>query len=462
MVPGAKQTVWDWNSRGFVVARASGYGRGAMHTETPAPPAATDIGRDLAPFEQLMLVEERPGFPMCFFVECRVAGPLDEHRLRRAVAAAAGRHPLVCSRVAGHASRPRWLSPDVRPALVWLPRTGDPWNPLDLTRESGVRLVVLSDGPGRHRVVMQVHHATCDGIAACEFFGDIWAIYAGLEPRPFSRGRSGVRASAAAPASGAATRDFAMFLPAPLARRPARAGASPGSPAVEPPYATIQFDAPFTARLRSAAADHGTSLNDVLVAAVMRAVVSWNAAAGRRGSNVRITMPVSMRPVGTRSPAGNAISYAFLDRRADDCGELAGLAASIGSATRWILETNAAAAFLDTLGWLTRRPLLLKLLTRLPVCLSSVVFSNVGDASRRMRIGAARPDGRDAPGNVLIEGFIGVPPLRPRTLAAVGGTTYANALALTCLCAAAPDARAGAAAFLELIRDDLERFVAAG
>jgi hypothetical protein len=43
----------------------------------------------------------------------------------------------------------------------------------------------------------------------------------------------------------------------------------------------------------------------------------------------------------------------------------------------------------------------------------------------------------------------------------VGGTTYANALALTCLCAATPDDRAGAAAFLESIRGELEAFVGA-
>jgi hypothetical protein len=166
-----------------------------------------------------------------------------------------------------------------------------------------------------------------------------------------------------------------------------------------------------------------------------------------------------MRAVGARTPAANAIGYACLDRRSDDCGEFATLAVSIAAATKWILDSGAAGAFLSTLGWLARRPVLLQLMTRLPLCLSSVVFSNVGDTSRRMRSGAPKRDGRDAPADLVIEGFCGVPPLRPRTRAAVGGTTYANALALTCLCSATPDARAGAAAFLESIRDELEAFV---
>lgn len=434
-----------------------------MNSDPPAPPGATDTGRILAPFEQLMLVEERPGFPMCFFLECRVAGPLDEDRLRRAVTAAAERHPLLCSRVARRLGRPRWLAPDVRPTVRWRPVAGDPWAPIDLARESGVRLVVLADGPDRHRVVMQVHHSACDGIAACEYFGDVWAVYAGLEPRPFAAGRSagatpGPAAPTSAPGAGTSPLDFAKFLPTPLAHA---AGSRSDAATIAPPYASLQFDAPFTARLRATADRHGTSLNDVLVAAVMRALVGWNAAAGRTRSNVRITMPVSMRAVGARTPAANAIGYAFLDRRSEDCGEFATLAVSIAAATKWILDTGAAGAFLATIGWLARRPLLLKLLTRLPLCLSSVVFSNVGDTSRRMRIGAAKRDGHDAPGDVVIEGFFGVPPLRPRTRAAVGGTTYANALALTCLCSATPDARAGAAAFLESIRGELAAFVGA-
>lgn len=434
-----------------------------MTVHSSANVTATDSERDLAPFEQLMLVEERAGYPMCFFLECRVVGPLEADRLRRAVAAAAERHPLLCSRIAGRLGRPRWLSPDVRPTVLWHPVTGDPWSPIDLARESGVRLVVLDDGSERHRVVMQVHHAACDGIAACEYFGDVWAVYAGLEPRPFTPGRSGgstpgPAAPTLAPGSGTSPLDFARFLPTPLARA---AGPRGDAATIAPPYVSLQFDAPFTARLRAAADRYGTSLNDVLVAAVMRAVVGWNNAAGRTRSNVRITMPVSMRAVGARTPAANAIGYAFLDRRSEDCGELAMLAMSIAAATKWILDTGAAGAFLATLCWLARRPVLLKLLTRLPLCLSSVVFSNVGDTSRRMRSGVPKRDGRDAPGDILIDGFLGVPPLRPQTRAAVGGTTYANALALTCLCSATPDDRAGAATFLESIRGELEALVAA-
>lgn len=422
--------------------------------------AATARPEDLAPFEHLMFVDARPGFPMCFFVECVVAGPLSEIRFRQAVMEAARRHRLLRSRVSVERGRPRWLPPDVSPAVIWNPHTGNPWEAIDIARASGVRLVVIPVAPDRHRVVMQVHHSACDGIAACEYFGDIWAAYAGIAAKPFAAGRSAAVGTAKVGSSinAGSLLEFARFRPTPLARR---LPAAPEREALwrQPPYETLRFDAAFTDRLRTAAGMHGVTVNDALVAAVMRAAVAWNAAAGWKRSDVRITMPVNLRAAGSREPARNAIGYAFLDRSLDASGGFAPLAESINGATKWVLGTGAAASFLTALARLARRPFLLKAVTRLPVCCATAVFSNVGDASRRMRTNAPKIAGCDAPGDLVIEQFLGVPPLRPRTRAAVGGTTYAGGLALSCLCAA-PDGRSGAASFLSLIRGELETFAA--
>jgi len=431
-----------------------------MNNAPPGPSAATASRQELAPFEHLMLVDARPGFPMCFFVECVVAGPLAEIRFRQAVAEAARRHRLLCSRVQVERGRPRWLPPDVSPAVIWHPQTGDPWEAIDIGRASGARLVVIPVASDRHRVVMQVHHSACDGIAACEYFGDIWAAYAGVAAKAFSAGRTAAGAAARAESSVTVgpLMEFARFRPTPLARRMA---AAPERDALwrQPPYETLRFDAAFTDRLKTAAGRQGVSVNDALVAAVMRAAVAWNDAAGRKRSDVRVTMPVNLRAAGSREPARNAIGYAFLDRSLDGSGGFAPLAESINAATRWVLGTGAAASFLAALAWLSRRPFLLKAVTRLPVCCATAVFSYVGDASRRMRTGAPKVAGHDAPGDLVIEQCLGVPPLRPRTRAAVGGTIYAGGLALSCLCAA-PDGRPGAATFLGLIRAELETFAA--
>ena len=443
-----------------------------------AEPASPTAGRPLTPFEQLMLIDDRPGHPMCFFLENLVSGPLQQDRFREAVEMAARRHPLLCSRVGTDKGHPVWLTPDVLPTVIWNPsaRGSDLWRSFDLRRESGVRVVVLCDDEHGHRVVFQIHHSACDGVAGCEFVGDIWASYAGIQPRTFSPPRA-VRIGPPAentPESPSANGgqdmareawSFASFRPTPLAR----VTTSVDSPAVDskcdprsPPYMWLDFDQASTDRLRVAASAGGVSLNDSIIAAVMRAAVAWNTHAGRRPGNVRVTMPVNLRQPGQREPANNNLGYAFLDRTAAQCTKAHELATSIATATRWILDHNAAAFFLDAIAFLARWPWLLRLTTRLPLCISTVVVSNIGDPSRRMRSGVGKVDGCDAPADLVIQGSLGVPPLRPQTRASIGVTTYAGRLALCCLCSAHPDPHAGARLFLDLVRKELEGIAGEG
>ncbi len=440
-----------------------------LRPDAAACPSATPsaVGGLLAPFDQLMLVDARPGHPMCFFLECIVEGNLEEERLRKAVDQAAQRHPRFCSRVVWRGGRPYWLVPDVQPAFVWQPQADgiDPWRPVDLERESGVRIVARAIGPRLHSIVMVVHHSVCDGIAACEFMGDLWACYEGIEPRGFSRPsmRGGEAPEPAPPpteqppaidAVGEALA-FARFLPAALARVPSDAAATPIA-ALEPPYASIELDEAFTSRLRAAAGARKATVNDLIVAAVMRAAIAWNDRAGRRRGGVRVTMPVSTRALRQRDPASNEISYAFLDRSRDACRDQESLVSSLAAASRWILASGAVAGFLEAVRFLSKSPFLLKALTRLPICLSTVIVSNLGDVSRRMRAGVPKIDGRDAPGGLIIRGFRGVPPLRPRTRASVAVLPYAGTTTISCLCSAGSDSRAAGHEFLALIRREVE------
>lgn len=438
----------------------------ATTVSPPAPPPSA-VGEPLAPFDHLMLVDARPGHPMCFFLECIVDGHLDEERLRTAVDLAARRHPRFCSRVAWRGGRPHWLVPDVRPAFVWHPQADglDPWRPIDLERESGVRIVARAIGPRLHGIGMVVHHAVCDGIAACEFMGDLWARYEGLEPRGFSRpatrGGEGPQPTpfeqppAIDPVGEAIA--FTRFFPAALARMRS-AATEPRTAAIEPPYATIELDEACTSRLRAAAAARKATVNDLIVAAVMRASLRWNDRAGKRRGGVRVTMPVSTRAPRQHEPASNEISYAFLDRSSGACRDREALVDSLATASRWILASNAVVGFLEAVRFLSKSPLILKAVTRLPICLSTVIVSNLGDVSRRMRAGVPKIEGRDAPGGLVILGFRGVPPLRPRTRASVGVLPYAGTTTLCCLCSAGPNPQAAGRAFLDLIRQELDGF----
>ena len=424
----------------------------------------------LTAFEHLMLADARPPHPMIFFLECEVEGPLCLDRLRAAVIAAAARHPLIRSRVGFRGGRPHWLAPDVEPVVE--PGGPQAWRPIDLAVESGLRLVVLPAATG-HRVVMVAHHASIDGVAAGEFFGDLWACYDGRDPPAFAPGRrrrssqpaDTARSVAAPPAGGAfrSTLPFVAFRPRPLARRADLASVddAPALGPPQPPFACQTLERDLTATLRSTATTNGWTLNDLVVTAVMRAVGRWNERAGGRAGNVRVTLPVNLRPTGARGPARNELGYAFLDRTAAACADPKRLAAGLAEASRWIVEHDAAREFLAAADVLSRRPWLLRAITRLPLCFSTAVVSTIGDPSRRMRAGVPKVDGLDAPGGLLIRQIRGVPPLRPGTRASLGGTTYAGELTLTGLCSAVPDglpSRAAAREFVELVAAELTAF----
>lgn len=418
-----------------------------------------------------MLTDARPGYPMAFYLDCEVEGPLCLERLRAAAEAAATRHPLLCSRVAWRAGRPHWHPPDVLPVVESAP--ADPWRPIDLSRESGLRLVVLptavDSGAGepatpRHRIVMVAHHAALDGVAGCEYLGDVWACYAGREMPPFSAGRIRSKpVGGSEPGTASSPWPFVRFRPRPLAsRRSSTAGPCAAVDVASPPFRSVTLDDTAFSHLRALVAAEGWSVNDVVVAAVMRAAGRWNKEVGGRPGNVRITLPVSLRPTGSREPACNALGYAFLDRTPPEYADRMRLAAGLAAASRWIVDTGAASGFLEAVGGLASRPWLLRMITRLPLCFSTAVVSTIGDPSRRMRAGLPKVAGCDAPADLVIRAFRGVPPLRPGTRAAVGVTTYRGALSLTSLCSASADGRPSPAAaqeLLGLVAAELEAFL---
>lgn len=422
----------------------------------------------LDPFERLMVADSRRGYPMCFFVEMSGSGRLDRARFTVAVRSAAARHPRLRSRRAG-LIRPVWRAPDREPT-VESADVGTPWRPIDLRRESAARFVIVADGSdsqGRWRVVLMMHHAACDGLAACEIWGDVWTLYHGGRLPPLRDGGTRSRPHAAptspTPASPGwwqSLRDFAALLPQPLLppprqRQPATGGCEP--------YATLVIDEDRANRLRTAALALGGTFNDVVVAASLRAAAAWNERHGGGGSRrpLRVNMPVSLRPLGARLPAVNAIGYAFFDRTPAECREIRPLVASVAVASRWVQDTGAAGEFVRTVGWLAAVPGLLGLVCRIPGCLATLVASNIGDVGRRMRADIPYVDRLGMPDGLRIERAAGVPPIRPGTAVALGIVTYGWTTTISALADTARLGSGAAAVFLGLVDEELDRIAAA-
>ena len=440
-------------------------------TETDRPDAAI---RPLDPLAELMLLDTRPQYPMGFFVECGCAGSLDRERLREALNAVAGRHPNAASHVVWRAGRPFWKSTTTPPAFLWDPQAArvDPWRPFDLSRETGLRLIVFptrsrGESSEAWKLVLFGHHAVCDGLAACELLGEIWTRYADQPMPDLNRSEanfSGSTSTPPPPASGtkeekpiaqrlssvlAEAFRFLIFFPATLARKSIATqrreltdttyaetpvdSSTDAEVNVHPPYRLLSFTADQMNALRNAAEERNVTLNTLILSTSMRVFATWNKeVTGSRGG-IRVTMPVSLRQDGLRRPAQNQIGYAFLDRSFADCQEEETLIQTLSEASGWIKDSGAAGMFITAIGILRKIPGLLWLILRLPVCFSTAVVSNLGDSARCLRTELCDSDAVRIADDAVVTHVVGVPPVRPRTAASLGIARYGDRLYVACL-----------------------------
>src|SRR5262245_53320143 len=124
----------------------------------------------LTPFESLMWLDDRRGYPMTCYVELMFRGELHIDALQAAARQALERHPRLRSRVLSCRDGLQWiLDPCAQADLVVQRSSTDYppgfWDGMDLRREHGLRLVALPERE-TSRLLMQFHHACCDGVGA--------------------------------------------------------------------------------------------------------------------------------------------------------------------------------------------------------------------------------------------------------------------------------------------------------
>ena len=86
----------------------------------PGPPSLPAL--PLVPFEEYMLLDDRPAYPMNFFLRLRFAGCLVPERFDDACRQAVARHPLLAARITRR--KRRWYLVHRCPPVAVLARTG--------------------------------------------------------------------------------------------------------------------------------------------------------------------------------------------------------------------------------------------------------------------------------------------------------------------------------------------------
>lgn len=412
----------------------------------------------LAPFERLMLLDDRPGQPMTFFGELTFTGEMRPDALHWAAEQALARHPLLGACVAARGRDWYWMPADT-PAPLDVrqdqsPIMAEPNGAIDLHREPGVRLWARA-GAGQTYLLLQFHHACCDGRGAMRFVEDILLAYAahvaGAKPdfdrldRAQLRQRSTFRLPKTTSTTNASAnlwrqlRDAYRFH----TQRPAllaQPGAVPSGQLANPAFPGTQthfFTGEEAAAIERAVAACGTTLNDVAMTLLLLTVAEWNQQFAPRDLRrwLRILLPTDLRDRSDlRLPAANRMSLYFLTRRTEDCRSFEELLAGIHCEMQSVKLARVGLDFLMAIGLLQNIPGALSAVLDWPRSLATVLLTNMSDPTRRFRRKLPHDQGRLIIGNVTLNTITGSPPLRPGTGAGFGIGTYAGQIMLNLKC----------------------------
>ncbi|HEY6762036.1 MAG TPA: condensation domain-containing protein [Baekduia sp.] len=315
-------------------------------------------------FLNLDSVEE----PWGVHLEARVSGRLDAERVAAALAAAARRHPLARARLArAHPSDAnyRWEVADALPAVplaiaecrdeAELAAARDRWFAVSPSLEAAPPFrLLLVHGPDGDALLINLHHAAGDGLGALRLLRSILRAYAGEDdpaPAPdrpvlgdlhaLSGPRSPEERRARLQAHVRAT--VAELVPA------ARLAPAGGAPRPGYGFELLELSADDTAAL-VARRRPGTTVNDVLLAALAVTVRRWNERHDRPTARIALTMPVNLRPTEWRKDVlGNFAAYATISVAPADACDVATALPAVADATANVKRHGLAASVVDGL-----------------------------------------------------------------------------------------------------------------
>ncbi len=403
----------------------------------------------LAPFEAYMLTDHRHDYPMHFYFRMELKGHLRPEYFKQALTESIQRHPLLRAKARQRFGR----------ASVWEPSDGICIRPcrqgfadlsqvleaphIDVTAESGLRTWLFAE-PSNTELLFQFHHSCCDGLGALIFLEDLLVTYHrisvgekatdtfvrshGLK----SRGMIPLTAVQAVRKIPLDMKDFFRILLrrpaiATLAEKPEEHNADRRLSA----FLSHQFSPGELAGLLAEAKAQSSTLNNILMKDVYRAIDLWMCEAGGTAHRwIRMGVPASTRVHSSvEKTCCNHVTIMFLDQHSSDIRTSNSLLHQITQLTRFHRESNVWYSMLQLLQALAAVPPLLRLYLRTNRRMCTTIASNVGRAFESCAL--PRKEGQLVIGDMLLTSLSFLSPLRPGTEVSFGCVTYGNALSLS-------------------------------
>jgi NRPS condensation-like uncharacterized protein len=366
--------------------------------------------------DELYLHLDRDTEPWTVHLEIRVEGRIDASRLRTAVQAAAGRHPIARARLANRRPtdvRYQWEIADELDEIELA--EVDCTDPADL---SGARERLLSRTPSLERhgpfslllahdhdgdvIALNLHHAAGDGLAALRLMGSIARGYGGEDDPLPPVDPLAVRDVGALSAAGSLKERIARGRAALeyLARgvsAPARLASDSDGDRPGYGFEQMKFEPDEVERIIERRVG-GATVNDVLLGGLGLAIRRWNEQHEEQTGAVYLMMPINLRPPEWQyEVVGNFASYVSVRLASGDHASLDKAVAAAADSTRRIKEGGIAGLIVDLFGAPTLLPTGLKrrMQDLIPLTgnlvVDTAVLSNLGRVDSVPHLGDAGP-----------------------------------------------------------------------
>ncbi|MEA2932249.1 MAG: hypothetical protein QOI56_1034 [Actinomycetota bacterium] len=379
---------------------------------TPAPAGGETPRIPFGLIDEVIHLLDTETAPWSIQLELRVAGHLDEDRLRQALATALAAHPMARARkVAAWPGLPRhqWEIPaavDVDPlrvvdcaddAAVAAARAQLQSRPVPLVESPPLR-VRLARHPDGDFLMLNVNHAAMDGFGALRVVRSLARAYRGdadpaadpdfLEARqvPARLADADFRTKVGRGLALAEKVRDLVVPPARLAPEGASGGAGYGFHQVclSPSGTQAVLDH-----------DHPGTVNDLLVAALHRTIGEWNAGHGVRRGRVGVLVPANLRPAEWRQDVvGNFSLPARVSSTRRHRRTSAATLRAVTAQTRRMKRTGMGTALVGVLSRAGRYPLWAKEATVMMMPLTgnrlvdTAMLSNLGQLADPPSFGA--------------------------------------------------------------------------
>jgi len=417
----------------------------------------------LTPFEEYMLLDNHPAYPMSSFALFRFRGQCNRQVFHKSVDQVIPCHPLLACSVEKTARNVYCWKPNEHPNILTFTDADTPtdggFTPpfsvrgIDLFREPAIKLTLWTQATETFLFV-EVHHSATDAAGIFLFLEDLFTEYAvrcGSLPSDVSRrpldpgllaqrgkyGRTFGTAIRTLPRQlWGLTRAWKFLMNRPLPLVPFKPNLQRQEPASGfPTFLYKEFDGAETQRVRSKAKKHGVTINDLLLHATFSAMEtcrrSWNVPLEHSSGQLRLAVPTDLRtPNVVEIPAANIVSMVFLDRKPKNIRDDVAFLQGIHREMAHIKRCNLGLAFIHGLTIYKKLFGDYRKMINQERCWATGTVSNLG----RLFVGTPFPaatDGCLRIGDMELANIYSMPPIRPQSVFGACVSTYAGRLTLT-------------------------------